>query len=118
MPHDAVREYYHRADVLLIPSVWHEPFGIPVVEGMACGLPVVASRSGGIPEIVVDGETGFIVERDNPDKLASAMLRLLGDPTQQSSMGCAGRQRAVACFDWKEITAQLVTLYDRLLDNS
>jgi glycosyltransferase involved in cell wall biosynthesis len=68
------RELYAAAAGLLFPICWDEPFGLVMVEAMACGTPVVAMRRGSVPEVVVDGSTGFIV--DNPDQLTAAIRRI------------------------------------------
>ena len=65
--------------VTAIPSVHPEPFGLVAVESLAAGVPVVASRIGGLPEIVTDGVAGLLVEPDNPEQLAQALLRILTD---------------------------------------
>jgi glycosyltransferase involved in cell wall biosynthesis len=68
------RQLLSRARGLLAPSRWHEPFGLVLVEAMACGTPVVALRRGSVPEIVIDGETGFVL--DDERGLAGALGRL------------------------------------------
>ncbi len=112
---DEVISAYHRADVLVIPSLCEEPFGLPVAEGMACGLPCVASRAGGIPEIVDDGVTGLLVERGDVPGLAAALQRLALDPAARERFGRLGRERAEGLFDWSVPAARLETLYQRVL---
>ena len=106
-----VAERIQKASVLVQPSVFDEPFGMPIVEAMACGLPVVASTVGGIPELVVHGETGFLVERNDPVALADAVIRLLENPGLARSMGFAGRARAEARFSWQRIVDSLNVCY-------
>jgi alpha-maltose-1-phosphate synthase len=83
--------------------------------------PVVASRVGGIPEIVVDGETGYLVDYDPADldgftsALADRMEALLRDTTMAARMGKAGRERVRQHFGWRAIASQTVQLYDKLL---
>ena len=67
------QELYAAAHCLLFPIRWEEPFGMVMIEAMACGTPVIALRRGSVPEIVVDGVTGFI--RDDPSELAAAINR-------------------------------------------
>jgi glycosyltransferase involved in cell wall biosynthesis len=78
-------------DVLVVPSLWEEPFGLVAVEGMARALPVVATRSGALPEIVDQGATGFVVGRDPPE-LRGAVARLVSDPELRRAMGDTGRR--------------------------
>lgn len=114
LTHSDVVERLRNADVCVVPSVWPEPFGIPAVEAMAIGLPVVASRGGGLKEIVIDRETGLLVEPGNPSSLAEAMLRLLDDPMLARTMGQAGRARAEQNFSWKSIAEMLNARYAAL----
>ena len=83
-------------DVLTVPSQW-ETFGLVVIEAMAMGTPVVAARVGGIPEIVVEGETGLLVERDAA-AFARAVVSLLQNPARRASMGLAGQARVQERF--------------------
>jgi alpha-maltose-1-phosphate synthase len=122
LPREDVRRVLTRALAFLCPSVY-EPLGIVNLEAMACETAVVASRVGGIPEVVVDGETGLIVDYDAgaPDAfehdLAEAVNRLAADPTLAERFGKAGRERAVKEFAWDAIAAQTVALYESLLSS-
>ena len=107
-------EFYRSAHVFVFPSVWDEPFGMPIIEAMACGIPVIATHGGGIPEIIEDGKTGFLVERGDTDGLADAILRLLRDKHLMQSVGEAGRQRATEQFSWDRISEDLMSAYKRL----
>jgi len=104
----------HQSDVLVFPSLWHEPFGLPVIEAMAAGLPVVASRGGAFPETVVDGETGLLVDRGDVDGLAGALTGLLRDPETRWGMGRAARIRAEESFSWDQAVFRWLDLYDRI----
>lgn len=114
------------AGVFCCPSVY-EPFGIVNLEAMACGAPVVASAVGGIPEIVVEGETGYLVpfeadgtpraEPKDPERfaldLAGKLNCLLEDPSHAERLGRAGRQRVRERFSWSAIADQTVELYSQ-----
>ena len=120
LPREATIQFYSHATVFCCPSIY-EPFGLVILEAMACETPVVASRVGGIPEIVVKGETGYLVDYDPGDldaftsALADRMEKLLGDTTMAARMGKAGRERVLKHFGWRAIAAQTVKLYDTLL---
>jgi len=92
-----------------------------ILEAMACETAVVASRVGGIPEIVVEGETGHLVDYDAHDptafttKLAARIQELLSNPDEAAKMGKAGRQRVLENFGWPAIASQTVELYTSLL---
>lgn len=112
---DEVGSHYARAGIFVFPSLWHEPFGIPVIEAMAAGLPVIATRAGALPEIVVEGETGFLVERGDEQGLAAAIEKLLADPALRARMGAAGRARVRERFTWERSVARLEELYGAVL---
>jgi glycosyltransferase involved in cell wall biosynthesis len=112
VPHAQLISAYQNADVLINPSL-SESFGITVVEAMASGVPVVVTRVGGMKETVVNGETGFAVEPDEPEKLARAITSILGDTTLADQMGRAGRARATEMFSWKARAARLLQAYAR-----
>jgi len=111
---------HSHASVFVCPSIY-EPFGLVILEAMACETPVVASRVGGIPEIVVEGVTGYLVDLDPDDLdgfttvLADRIETLLGDPTMAARMGKAGRERVLEHFGWPAIAAQTFKLYESLL---
>ena len=120
-------ELYSNCHVFCCPSVY-EPFGIINLEAMACGAPVVASAVGGILEVVVHGETGFLVPFDadpvtgfplDGDRfardLAARIAELMANPALCAQFGAAGRKRVEETFAWKAIAAQTVELYRGLL---
>ncbi|MEA5536722.1 glycosyltransferase family 4 protein [Crocosphaera sp. XPORK-15E] len=107
-------EHYQKADIFVFPSVWNEPFGIPLVEAMAMELPIIATHSGAFPEIVEDEKTGLLVERANPDALATAILQLLEDKNLRDVMGKAARKQAVNKFSWEKINENLLIKYQNL----
>ena len=124
---EAIQLYSHCA-VFCCPSVY-EPFGIINLEAMACRAPVVASATGGILEVVVEGETGHLVEFEadevttfpkNPEKfsrdLAARITELLQNPAKAKAMGEAGRKRVEDVFSWTSIAEQTIHLYESLLE--
>jgi glycosyltransferase involved in cell wall biosynthesis len=103
-------DFYRGAALVVVPSVWHEPFGIPTIEAMACGVPVVSTFSGGIPEIVEQGRTGILVARGDVRELALAIGQLIDNPALAHAMGEAGRQRAIERFSWDVVSRRLADL--------
>ncbi len=107
------------AAVFVCPSVY-EPFGLVNLEAMACETAVVATRVGGIPEIVVEGETGHLVDLDEADPagfargLAAGIGELLADPDLAARMGAAGRARVLERFTWPAIADRTLELYRSL----
>jgi glycosyltransferase involved in cell wall biosynthesis len=101
-------------DVLVVPSLWEEPFGLVAVEGMARQLPVVATRSGALPDIVDDGITGLLVERV-PHELRAAVARLAGDAGLRRELGEAGRRRVETRFGPDRQLPQVAELVERAL---
>jgi colanic acid/amylovoran biosynthesis glycosyltransferase len=104
------------ADVVVLSSVVAasgQMEGIPValMEALACEVPVVASRLSGIPELVLDGETGLLVEAGDAEALASAIERLSRDPPLRRQLGAAGRARVVAEFSERSSAQRLVARF-------
>lgn len=94
----AVEALFARADAVVCPSVWNEPFGLVGIEAYAHGKPVVAFRVGGIPEWLRDGETGFLVPRKDTAAMAAAVERVLGDRVLARALGARGRALAARDF--------------------
>jgi glycosyltransferase involved in cell wall biosynthesis len=106
---------YNHCDVVVYPTIGEEPFGLVPVEGMACAKPVVVTKSGGLVESVVDGKTGFIIEKRDPEALAEKIAVLLRDPKLARTMGKAGRAHAVAHFTRQRMAAQVAELYQETM---
>ena len=102
---------YHAADVVLLPSI-HEPFGIVTLEAWAAGRPVVASRTGGVPFLVEDGVDGVLLDPSDTLGWVRTVRSLLGQPASRAELATAGYRKAAAEYDWDQITARLVTLYE------
>ncbi len=91
-------EFYDALDILCVPSLWEEPFGLVAVEGMARELPVVVTKSGALAETVVDGETGFVVEKKK-DSLRNKVELLVNSLELRKEMGVKGKRRVLECFN-------------------
>jgi glycosyltransferase involved in cell wall biosynthesis len=109
-----VPELLAAADVFVLSSR-SEGLPLSILEAMAAGLPVVATNVGGVPELVVEGETGFLVPPGDPQALAVALERLLGDSALRRRLGAAGRRRAEERFDLVSTRQAHLDLYSALL---
>jgi glycosyltransferase involved in cell wall biosynthesis len=104
------------ADVV-VTVPWYEPFGIVPIEAMACGRPVVGSAVGGLLDTIVPGTTGELVPPRDPAALADVLHDLLDDPERRQRYGRAGRERAVALYDWTNIVARTEEVYESVVHN-
>jgi alpha-maltose-1-phosphate synthase len=114
----ALESLYKQAKVFCLPSRY-DPFPNVLAEAMAHGLPCVATTAGGIPEVVGEGETGFLVPPDDEISLARALLRLLREPDMAVSLGAAGRRRVEAELNWDAVAERMgpgLTRAARLVD--
>jgi glycosyltransferase involved in cell wall biosynthesis len=102
-------EFYGGIDVLVVPSLWNEPFGLVIGEANSHGIPVIAARRGGIPEIVQDGVTGFLFDPAHPSELADAVARLAANRLLVAKMSTTIRSRPPeqGNDDWAETYARL-----------
>ncbi|UEJ83193.1 glycogen synthase [Brachybacterium halotolerans subsp. kimchii] len=128
LPRDELTQILSHATTFVCPSIY-EPLGIVNLEAMACGIPVVASATGGIPEVVVDGETGYLVPLEqvqdgtgtplDPERfvadLAATLTRMIGDPERAREMGAASRRRAAEHFSWTAIAERTLEVYETVL---
>jgi glycosyltransferase involved in cell wall biosynthesis len=102
---------FQAADVVCQFSRWEEVFGWMIAEAMAHAKPVVATRVGGIPELIIDGASGFLVDRGDVENMAKRVLELLAGSPTGSRMGNAGRQTVQAKFNLQTNVAQLLQSY-------
>jgi glycogen(starch) synthase len=111
---DVLSALYNCADVFALPSI-QEGQGIVLLEAQASGKPVVAFDVGGVNEAVRNGETGLLVKRGNSDKLADALLKLLGDKTLREKMGVNGRRFVTENFTWDICAQKMLNVYHEAL---
>ena len=119
LPHDELVALLTAAQVFACPSIY-EPLGIVNLEAMACETAVVASSVGGIPEVVSDGETGYLVKLSQDSsqfeaEFADALDKVLSDESLAQKLGAAGRNRVVAEFGWDKVARTTIDLYRSLI---
>jgi glycosyltransferase involved in cell wall biosynthesis len=113
-----IKPYVSDLDILIVPSIWDEPFGRTALEGMALGIPVIASRVGGLPEVVEDGVCGFLYEKENHEALSDAIQKLIYDPELRQRMGRNGRRISEEKFDIRKRTQDIDKVLSQLLNNN
>jgi phosphatidylinositol alpha-1,6-mannosyltransferase len=115
VPYATMPLVHAAADIHLLASrpvpLWNENFPNACLEAMAAGLPVVAGAVGGVPEIVVDGETGFLVNPLDPVEIAAALGRLARDPALRSVLGAAGRRRVERELDHERAARDIYAVF-------
>jgi N-acetyl-alpha-D-glucosaminyl L-malate synthase BshA len=114
---EPVEEILSVADLFLMPSA-SETFGLAALEAMACSVPVVSSDVGGIPELNVDGETGYLRPLGDVDGMTEASRRILTDPALHARMAQAARDRAVGEFEIDRIVPQYEAYYEQVIEAS
>ncbi|MCZ8330349.1 MAG: glycogen synthase [Flavobacterium sp.] len=129
LPREKIKVLYSHARVFACPSLY-EPFGIINLEAMSCETPVVGSAVGGIPEIIVENETGYLIELEsisrtdfnpkNPEafqrNFAEKINRLLADENLANAMGKAGRKRVLEKFSWESIAKTTFNYYEEVIN--
>lgn len=110
-----VLKYYYAAADIFITTPWYEPFGITPLEAMACGTAVIGSNVGGIKFTVKDGETGFLVEPENPIMLAAKTDRLLSNEKLLLQMQKEAVKHVNKYFTWAKVADEVHTLYTKML---
>jgi glycosyltransferase involved in cell wall biosynthesis len=106
---------YPTLDLLAHASIEPEPLGMVLAEAMACGVPVVASHGGGPEDIVIEGETGWLVGRGDVTELADRMVSVVADPTLLARIGQRARVRAVREFSAAAASERLLAVYSELI---
>jgi glycosyltransferase involved in cell wall biosynthesis len=112
-----IDELLNISDVCLLPTLVREGLGMALIEAMAAGLPVIGTEIGGIPEVITNGENGFLVPPGRPEALADAIMSIAKDKDLGIRMGKRGRQLYEEKFTLSNMIRQIETLYDRLPEN-
>jgi glycosyltransferase involved in cell wall biosynthesis len=115
--HDELPGFLNASDVVVLPSV-REQFGQVLVEGMACTLPVIAVDAHGPGEIVADGETGWLVEPDDRDGLAAALVDAVNRPDERRRRGDHAREVALERYAWPALAEEVAAVYEAALEAS
>ncbi len=115
VPEDVKIELYRRAKIVVVPSILNESFGIVALEAMAAGRPVIASRVGGLEDVVVNGETGILVEPGSEEQLAEAIELLLGDEPYRRRLGANARRVVEERYSWDVVLDRIVDVYNYTL---
>jgi glycosyltransferase involved in cell wall biosynthesis len=118
LPHQDLPGIYAGAEMLVVPSVFDEPFGLPLAEAMAAGVPCIATFAGAFVEIIEPHRSGLLVPRANAAALAQAMTELLANRENSVAMGRLARARAAQLFSWDRNAEQLLAHYRNLADLS
>jgi N-acetyl-alpha-D-glucosaminyl L-malate synthase BshA len=112
-----IADYMGIADVFLLPSEL-ESFGLAALEAQACEAPVVATRIGGIPEVVNDGESGYLSDVGDTEKMSSDTLKLLKDEELRRNFGEKGRELAVQRYSTEKIIPQYIAFYEKIVQKA
>lgn len=117
LPHSKVPTYLNKFHIYVAASRLNsESFGVAILEASACGLPVVVSRVGGLPEVVEDGISGYLVEKDNVEQFATTLLKLVQDDALRTQMGQAGRELVFKKYQWQESVSILEEVYGKVVN--
>jgi glycosyltransferase involved in cell wall biosynthesis len=108
---------YYEADVFAFPSIWDEGFPLPALEAMAAGLPVVGTRPA-VSEAIEDQRSGILVDKNDANGMAEALLRVLQDDDLRDEMGRAARRRVLEQFTWEKVAERMHTRYAGLCEVS
>jgi L-malate glycosyltransferase len=109
-----IADYLSVADLLLLPSET-ESFGLAALEAMACEVPVIATRTGGLPEVVLHGETGYLVDLGDTRSMADCAIAIISNDRKRREMGERGRAWAVDRFNTDRVIPQYEKLYERII---
>ena len=115
VPNAELAPYENACDLFVIPSR-EEGFGVAAAEAMACGKPVVGTTAGGLVETIENNQTGLLVEPDNVEQLAEAIIRVLKDKSLATRLGRNARHKVETDFNWVNVARRTVELYESVLD--
>lgn len=114
LPHRKLKYLYSKADIVVFPSVWPEPFGLVMLEAMAAGSCLIASRVGAIPEVIVDGEDGILVAPNDSVGLAAAICGVLENPEKKLELERRGREKVLRSYTWERLVGELESTFEAI----
>ena len=109
--HNEVEKYQNMLDIYVAVSL-QESFGVAILEASACSKPVIVSNVGGLPEIVENGKTGIIVEKENSEQLSDALITLINNPDLRITMGKNGRMKVLNEYNWESSVKKMLLVYN------
>jgi glycosyltransferase involved in cell wall biosynthesis len=115
VPHTEVPSYLNQLDIYVALSRCSESFGVAVLEASACEIPVIVSNKGGLPEVVENGVSGYVVETENIDATAQAIVNLVENESIRRGMGKAGRKRVLEQYEWSQSVDLMEDVYKQVL---
>ena len=113
VPHSEMPAFLNALDMFVMPSRY-ESFGVAALEACACEIAVIVSDAGGLPEVVVDGETGLVVEKESVQALGDALERLSDSADLRLKLGKAARQHVMTKYSWKSSVDEMEAVYSKL----
>ena len=114
IPNHMVVSHLHSFDVFVVPSL-SESFGVSALEASSCGIPVIASDIGGLPEVIVDGETGYLIPPRNEAAIAEKIIKLIEEPGLRQNLGANGRKFVLDNYDWNLCAKKMEEVYESIL---
>jgi glycosyltransferase involved in cell wall biosynthesis len=117
VPFKDVKILYQMSDIVIFCPSYQEPLGRVAIEAGASGKPIVTSNVGGIPEIVIDGKTGFLVKPNSAGEVADKVMRLINNKSLYKEMGINAREHIIKKFDQNKIVSQHINLYKEVIEN-
>jgi spore coat protein SA len=110
LPHEKLKYLYSIVDMVVLPSVWQDPCPLVVLEAMSSGTSLVSTAVGGVPEVMESGQTGVLVEPDNPELLAEAIFNTLGDEESLCEMEVNAREKIISGYTWERLVIELESI--------
>lgn len=117
VPFKDVKIFYQMSDIVIFSPSYQEPLGRVAIEAGASGKPIVASSVGGIPEIIIDGKTGFLVRPNDVDEVVNKVITLMKNKSLYKEMGINARDHIIKKFDQNKIVSQHIDLYKEVIEN-